>query len=56
MASELANIGHAVSNVIVVRYTGNDIVEHSRDSWSHDLVADVEADMLAMRALRIAMR
>ncbi|MEK9586662.1 MAG: AMP-binding protein, partial [Halieaceae bacterium] len=47
VASELANVGHAVSNVIVVRYTGNDIVEHSRDSWSHDLVADVEADMLA---------
>ncbi|MEK9933585.1 MAG: AMP-binding protein, partial [Luminiphilus sp.] len=47
VASELANVGHAVSNVIVVRYTGNDIVEHSRDSWSHDLVAEVEADMLA---------
>ena len=47
VASELANVGHAVRDVIVVRYTGNDIVEHSRDSWSHDLVAAVEADMLA---------
>ena len=49
VASELANVGHAVSHVIVVRYTGNDIVKHSRDSWSHDLVADVEAEMLAVR-------
>ncbi|GIR70681.1 MAG: hypothetical protein CM15mP74_19320 [Halieaceae bacterium] len=47
VASELANVGHDVSHVIVVRYTGNDIVEHSRDSWSHDLVAKVEAEMLA---------
>jgi hypothetical protein len=37
VASELANVGHAVEHVIVVRYTGNDIVEHGRDSWSPDL-------------------
>ena len=47
VASELAGVSHAVTNVIVVRYTGNDIVEHSRDRWSHDLVAGVEAEFLA---------
>ena len=47
VASELANVGHAVTHVIVIRYTGNDIVEHARDSWSPDLVAQVETDLLA---------
>ena len=47
VASQLASVGHAVSNVIVVRYTGNDIVEHGRDNWSHDLVAQVESELLA---------
>ena len=47
VASKLASVSHAVTNVIVVRYTGNDIVEHSRDRWSHDLVAEAEAAFLA---------
>ena len=47
VARELANVGHAVTHVIVIRYTGNDIVEHARDSWSPDLVAQVEIDLLA---------
>jgi len=47
VASELANVGHAVEHVIVVRYTGNDIVEHGRDNWSHQLVSEVETALLA---------
>ena len=47
VASELANVGHAVEHVIVVRYTGNDIVEHGRDNWSHHLVSEVETALLA---------
>ena len=46
VASELASVGHAVERVVVVRYTGNEIVEHRRDSWSHDLVAEAQADFL----------
>jgi acrylyl-CoA reductase (NADPH)/3-hydroxypropionyl-CoA dehydratase/3-hydroxypropionyl-CoA synthetase len=47
VASELANVGHAVEHVVVVRYTGNDIVEHGRDSWSHQIISELEAKALA---------
>jgi len=38
VARRLAEVGHAVERVIVVRYTGQDIVEQPRDRWSHELV------------------
>ncbi|NBD96498.1 MAG: AMP-binding protein [Gammaproteobacteria bacterium] len=38
VARRLAEVGHAVEQVIVVRYTGQDIVEQPRDRWSHALV------------------
>ena len=39
VARHLANATHDVENVIVVEYTGQEIVEHPRDQWSGDLVA-----------------
>ncbi|MEE4186133.1 MAG: AMP-binding protein [Gammaproteobacteria bacterium] len=39
VARELAAAEHIVEHVVVVRYTGQDIVEQPRDQWSHDLVA-----------------
>ncbi len=47
VASALARVSHTVSQVIVVRYTGNDIVEHARDQWSHDLVSAELIELLA---------
>ncbi|MGF1466729.1 MAG: AMP-binding protein [Sandaracinaceae bacterium] len=37
VARELAEAQHTVEDVVVVRYTGQDIVEQPRDRWSHDL-------------------
>jgi acrylyl-CoA reductase (NADPH)/3-hydroxypropionyl-CoA dehydratase/3-hydroxypropionyl-CoA synthetase len=34
VARELAGVQHTVKQVVVVRYTGQDIVEQPRDRWS----------------------
>ncbi len=39
VARQLANARHELEHVIVVRYTGQEIVKHARDHWSDDLVA-----------------
>jgi acrylyl-CoA reductase (NADPH)/3-hydroxypropionyl-CoA dehydratase/3-hydroxypropionyl-CoA synthetase len=39
VARRLAEVGHAVDQVIVVRYTGQEVVEQARDRWSHELLA-----------------
>jgi acrylyl-CoA reductase (NADPH)/3-hydroxypropionyl-CoA dehydratase/3-hydroxypropionyl-CoA synthetase len=36
VARRLAEVGHTVEQVVVVRYTGQEIVEQPRDRWSHD--------------------
>ena len=46
VARRLADVTHIVERVIVVRYTGQDIVEQPRDRWSHDLVATATARVL----------
>ncbi|MEO1175328.1 MAG: AMP-binding protein, partial [Myxococcota bacterium] len=38
VARQLAATGHLVKQVLVVRYTGQDIVQHDRDVWSHQRV------------------
>ena len=38
VARRLAEAGHAVERVVVVRYTGQEITEQPRDCWSHELV------------------
>ncbi len=38
VARRLAAVTHTVEQVIVVRYTGQDIVQQPRDRWSHDLL------------------
>jgi acrylyl-CoA reductase (NADPH)/3-hydroxypropionyl-CoA dehydratase/3-hydroxypropionyl-CoA synthetase len=50
VARELAGVGHAVERVIVVRYTGQDIVVQSRDTWSHDLVREAGDTVLRAAA------
>ncbi|MEM9759827.1 MAG: AMP-binding protein, partial [Pseudomonadota bacterium] len=50
VARDLAAVTHTVEKVVVVRYTGQDIVVQPRDSWSHDLVADATEKVLAMAA------
>jgi len=47
VARELAGVGHAVDQVIVVRYTGQDITVQPRDRWSDDLVTEAAANVLA---------
>ncbi|MEX1363588.1 MAG: AMP-binding protein, partial [Nannocystaceae bacterium] len=39
VARRLAGVTHDVERVVVVRYTGQEIVEQPRDRWSHELVA-----------------
>ncbi|MEO0324058.1 MAG: AMP-binding protein, partial [Myxococcota bacterium] len=39
VARALAEATHDVETVVVIRYTGQDIVVQPRDQWSHDLVA-----------------
>jgi acrylyl-CoA reductase (NADPH)/3-hydroxypropionyl-CoA dehydratase/3-hydroxypropionyl-CoA synthetase len=39
VARELAGVEHTVEQVVVVRYTGQDIVVQPRDRWSDQLVA-----------------
>lgn len=38
VARRLADVEHIVERVVVVRYTGQEIVEQSRDRWSNDLI------------------
>ncbi|MEE4661841.1 MAG: AMP-binding protein, partial [Halieaceae bacterium] len=47
VARQLADARHAVEKVVVVRYTGQEVVEQARDSWSHDLIAEATGDVLA---------
>ncbi len=39
VARRLAEVGHTVQDVVVVRYTGQEVVEQPRDRWSHELLA-----------------
>lgn len=50
VARELAEAGHDVEHVIVVRHTGQDIVEQPRDRWSHELLAASAEQVLASAA------
>ena len=50
VARELAGVEHTVERVIVVRYTGQEIVVQPRDSWSDDLVAAARDKVLAAAA------
>jgi len=47
VARRLAEVGHTVDRVVVVRYTGQEVVEQSRDLWSADLVAEATGRVLA---------
>ncbi len=47
VARQLADAGHNVETVVVVRYTGQDVVEQARDRWSHDLQAEATERVLA---------
>jgi len=46
VARALADVGHAVDRVIVVRYTGQEIVEQPRDRWSHELIQEATVRVL----------
>ena len=46
VARRLADTGHAVETVVVVRYTGQEIVEQPRDQWSNALVAQATQKVL----------
>ncbi|EAQ97751.1 AMP-binding protein [Congregibacter litoralis] len=50
VARELAGVEHTVKQVVVVRYTGQDIVRQSRDRWSHELVSEATDRVLAKAA------
>ncbi|MFK7831047.1 MAG: AMP-binding protein [Congregibacter sp.] len=50
VARELAGVQHNVEKVVVIRYTGQDIVRQARDSWSHELLALAEDSVLAVAA------
>ncbi len=52
VARALADATHAVETVVVIRYTGQEIVKQSRDQWSHELVAKA-AERLVESARRI---
>lgn len=43
----LAGVTHAVDTVIVVRYTGQDVVEQPRDRWSHELLESATQRVLS---------
>lgn len=47
VARELAGVQHTVEQVVVVRYTGQEIVVQPRDRWSSDLVDSATATILA---------
>jgi len=46
VARRLADVGHIVEQVVVVRYTGQEIVEQSRDAWSDALLETATAKVL----------
>jgi acrylyl-CoA reductase (NADPH)/3-hydroxypropionyl-CoA dehydratase/3-hydroxypropionyl-CoA synthetase len=50
VARELAGVEHTVKQVVIVRYTGQDIVQQPRDSWSHDLLSEATERVLAAAA------
>ncbi|MEM9057405.1 MAG: AMP-binding protein, partial [Pseudomonadota bacterium] len=45
-ARRLADVQHTVESVIVIRYTGQEIIEQPRDRWSHVLVEAATARVL----------
>ncbi|MEE4300073.1 MAG: AMP-binding protein [Pseudomonadales bacterium] len=47
VARRLAAVQHIVEQVVVVRYTGQDIVEQARDRWSTELVDAARERVLA---------
>ncbi|MEM8564530.1 MAG: AMP-binding protein, partial [Pseudomonadota bacterium] len=47
VARALAGASHSVERVLVVRYTGQEVVQQPRDSWSHDLVEAATAKLLS---------
>ncbi|MBL6704011.1 MAG: AMP-binding protein, partial [Pseudomonadales bacterium] len=51
VARQLADAKHDVDNVIVVDYTGQEIVEHGRDRWSNDLVDSAKAKIATQLGL-----
>jgi len=46
VARALAEVGHTVERVVVVRYTGQEIVEQPRDRWSQALVDEAAGRVL----------
>jgi len=46
VARRLADVGHIVGDVVVVRYIGQEIVEQPRDRWSDELVDAAAASVL----------
>jgi acrylyl-CoA reductase (NADPH)/3-hydroxypropionyl-CoA dehydratase/3-hydroxypropionyl-CoA synthetase len=46
VARNLADTQHAVEQVIVVKYTGQEIVQQPRDRWAHDLLAEATQSVL----------
>jgi acrylyl-CoA reductase (NADPH)/3-hydroxypropionyl-CoA dehydratase/3-hydroxypropionyl-CoA synthetase len=46
VARQLADETHMVERVVVVKYSGQDIVAHRRDCWSQDCVASALATVL----------
>lgn len=46
VARRLADVGHIVTDVVVVRYTGQEIVEQARDRWSDHLLEAATARVL----------
>jgi acrylyl-CoA reductase (NADPH)/3-hydroxypropionyl-CoA dehydratase/3-hydroxypropionyl-CoA synthetase len=46
VARRLAEVGHDVECVLVVRYTGQEVVQHPRDRWSHELLAEATGRVL----------
>jgi len=47
VARALAEAGHIVERVVVVKYTGQEIVEQPRDRWEAELVAQAAERLLA---------
>jgi acrylyl-CoA reductase (NADPH)/3-hydroxypropionyl-CoA dehydratase/3-hydroxypropionyl-CoA synthetase len=56
VARELAGVQHTWKQVVVVRYTGQDIVQQPRDRWSADLVSSATERVLAAAARRLHRR
>ncbi|MEM6709858.1 MAG: AMP-binding protein [Pseudomonadota bacterium] len=54
VARELAAVTHIVTDVVVVRYTGQEIVEQSRDRWSEALVDAAGRRLLERSGTQVA--